>query len=72
MDALTFAMVMIQIRVFKSPYFQHARQYLTVLIETSAQGLFWFFFVFVLLFFVVFYVYDTFLEHSDKRAYHDY
>ncbi|KAL5249603.1 hypothetical protein ACHWQZ_G018461 [Mnemiopsis leidyi] len=38
MDALTFAMVMIQIRVFKSPYFQHARRYLSVLIETSAQG----------------------------------
>nr|AQX17753.1 piezo mechanosensor [Beroe abyssicola] len=38
MDALTFMFVMVQIRVFKSPYFGHARNYLTVLIETSAQG----------------------------------
>ena len=38
MDALTFAFLMVQLRVFKSPYFTHAQHYLKVLIETSAQG----------------------------------
>nr|AQX17754.1 piezo mechanosensor [Hormiphora californensis] len=38
MDALTFAFLMVQLRVFKSPYFTHAQHYLKVLIETSEKG----------------------------------